>query len=171
MATFLFTDASSETATFRPGANDRRWPYLPQGRHSILPFSGDVKCAVSRAFAQIRALELTPLTLGTIYAVTGSGVFKSTDGGDSWDGVNTGLTSTRIRCLVVDPVTPTIVYAGTMDSGVFKSTNGAGNWSPTNNGLTDFDVGALAIDPMTPAIVYAGTWDGGAFRSVDAGES
>jgi photosystem II stability/assembly factor-like uncharacterized protein len=47
----------------------------------------------------VEALALDPGTPSTLYAGTGGvfgteggGVFKSTDGGESWSGVNTGLT-------------------------------------------------------------------------------
>jgi hypothetical protein len=74
-----------------------------------------------------QALVVDPVTPTTLYAVTwydnvnvisstDGGVFKSTDGGMSW--VNIGLTRTLIRPLVIDPVTPTTIYAGT-DNGVF----------------------------------------------------
>ena len=37
--------------------------------------------------------------------------------------------------LAIDPVTSTILYAGTEGGGVFKSTNGGGNWSAVNTGF------------------------------------
>jgi hypothetical protein len=46
-------------------------------------------------------------------------VFKSTDGGANWSAVNTGLTKTLVFALAIDPVTPTILYAGTYGGGVF----------------------------------------------------
>jgi photosystem II stability/assembly factor-like uncharacterized protein len=90
-------------------------------------------------------------------------VFKSTDGGGNWSATNIGLSNTYVRALVIDPVTPTSLYAGTDGGGVFKSTNGGANWSAINTGLTNTDVSALAIDPATPTILYAGTEGGGAF--------
>ena len=74
----------------------------------------------------------------------------------------------NINALVVDPATPTTLYAGT-GGGVLKSINGGGNWSPVNTGLTNAGVTALAIDPATPSTLYAGTENGGVFRSTDGG--
>src|SRR5690606_10029226 len=48
----------------------------------------------------------------------GDGVFKSTDGGANWSLLNEGLTNTNVSALVIDPATPTTIYAGTL-SGVF----------------------------------------------------
>ena len=40
-------------------------------------------------------------------------MFKSTNGGGNWSAVNTGLTSTDVLALAIDPATPTTLYAGT----------------------------------------------------------
>ena len=73
-----------------------------------------------------------------------------------------------LYALAIDPVTPSILYAGTTHDGVFKSTNGGGNWSAVNTGLTLGAVYALAIDPVTPTIVYAGT-ESDVFKSTNGG--
>jgi hypothetical protein len=70
-------------------------------------------------------------------------------------------------CLVIDPLTPTILYAGTWEGGVFRSTNSGTSWTAT--GLTDEYVYAVAIDPKTPTILYAGTDGDGVFRSSNSG--
>jgi hypothetical protein len=59
-----------------------------------------------------------------LYTGTRDGVFKSTNGGMSWKPVNTGLTSTRIGSLAIDPMNTQILYTGSEDAGVFKTTNG-----------------------------------------------
>jgi len=120
----------------------------------------------------ILALAIDPQTPTTLYAgiveLTGffksifkstCGVYKSTDGGASWQA--TGLTNLLVQALAIDPQTPTTLYAGTY-GGVFKSTDGGARWQAT--GLTDHLVPALAIDPQTPTTLYAGTYGGGVFR-------
>jgi len=87
-------------------------------------------------------------------------VFKSTNSGDTWSAVSTGLS---FISLAIDPTTPSTLYAGTNGGGVFKSTNGGGNWSALNTGLTNTSVPALAIAPTTPSTLYAGTLGGGVF--------
>ena len=64
-------------------------------------------------------------------------MFKSTNGGGDWSAINTGLTTTVVLALAIDPATPATLYAGT-GGGVFKSTDGGGNWGTVNTGLTDF---------------------------------
>ena len=102
-------------------------------------------------------------------------MFKSTNGGGNWSAVNTGLTTTYVLALAIDPTTPTTLYAGKHVSGggVFKSTNGGGNWNAVNTGLGSRAVKALAIDPQTPATLYAGVSAGNAtgavYRSTNGG--
>src|SRR3989441_7054166 len=107
-----------------------------------------------------------------LYAGTsGGGVFKSTNEGGSWSAVNTGLNSTSIFALAIDPAAPTTLYAGTFAGGVLKSTNGGGSWSAVNSGLTNTIVETVAVDPETTATLYAGTFAGGVFKSSNGGGS
>ncbi len=144
----------------------------------------------------ITALVVDPATPATLYAGTGlgpgagdaSGVFKSTNGGESWTAINIGLTSVyglsppSVFALAIDPSAPRTLYASTYAGGVFKSTDGGGNWSAINTGLTRTGnaliVSALAIDPSAPATIYAGSgynnefWFGaGVFKSTNGGAS
>jgi WD40 repeat protein/photosystem II stability/assembly factor-like uncharacterized protein len=75
-----------------------------------------------------------------------------------------------IHALVVNPATPTTLYAGT-DGGVFRSTDAGGHWVTVNSGLKASEVDALAIDPKTPTILYAGTYFLDVlYKSTDGGE-
>jgi photosystem II stability/assembly factor-like uncharacterized protein len=101
-----------------------------------------------------------------IYAGTlGMGVLKSTDGGDSWQASNAGITNVSVQSLAIDPSSPMVVYAGTTD-GVFKSIDAGATWRLA--GLQGAEIRALAIDPDNPATVYAGT-SFGVFKSTNSG--
>jgi photosystem II stability/assembly factor-like uncharacterized protein len=92
----------------------------------------------------------------------GSGVFKSTDAGKTWEFA--GLKETHhIGRVLIDPKNPNIVYVaalghlwGTNDErGVFKTTDGGINWQKVlyldeRTGITD-----LAMDPQDSNILYA----------------
>ena len=95
-------------------------------------------------------------------------MFKSTNGGGSWSAVNSGLNNAYVTALVIDPLTPTTLYAET-GSGVFKSTDGGGSWWAVNSGLPTAEVDALAIDPLTPTTLYVGIYRSGVFKSIDGG--
>ena len=101
----------------------------------------------------------------TIYAGTfDGGVFRSADGGTSWNAVNSGLGNATVYALAASKGVPTTIYAGTDDSGVFKSVDNGASWTATNNGLTVLSINALTVDPTNPSVVYAGTNGGGIFK-------
>ncbi len=128
------------------------------------------------------AIAIDPASPATLYAGTiGGGVFKSTDGGQSWTAVNFGLTSRIVTSLAIDPTRPNTLYAGTIGGGVFKSIDGGQSWTAANSGLPVISfpsippiVSALAIDPSSPDTIYAGvfgTSTDGVFKSTDGGAS
>ncbi|WP_243626455.1 stalk domain-containing protein, partial [Candidatus Cryosericum septentrionale] len=125
---------------------------------------------------EVHSLAIDPHTPGTIYAGssgTGTGpeptgdIFRSTDGGDHWMVVKTGIA--KVYCLAIDPLTPTTLYAGIWGSGAFRTTDSGTTWTAVSTGLMNHDVYTLAISPHTPTTLYAGTWDG-LFRSMDSGD-
>jgi photosystem II stability/assembly factor-like uncharacterized protein len=92
------------------------------------------------------------------------GVFKSSDGGASWNAINSGLPArSGVHVLAIDPQNSRTVYAGSSGSGVFKSVDGGEGWSAVNSGLTTLSVNSLAIDPQDSSTVYAATAGGGVF--------
>jgi photosystem II stability/assembly factor-like uncharacterized protein len=75
-----------------------------------------------------------PVDSNIVYAQTElRGVFKSTNGGQSWKPINSGLPDLRVRGLVVDPIDSRTLYVGTFKRGVFKTTNGGESWKPTGS--------------------------------------
>lgn len=129
--------------------------------------------------AIINSIAVDPNSPLTVYAATSKTtpldgkVFKSTDGGGSWNLMNVGLPGSSVDTIVIDPANTNILYVGTFGApGVLKSTNGGGNWQPMNTGLTVQTVLALAIDPVNTNIIFAGTTSGQAnavFRSTNGG--
>ena len=100
--------------------------------------------------------------------------FKSADAANTWAVAQNRLAADDVRSLVVDPATPSTIYAAT-DRGVFKTTDSGGTWRPANEGLTALDVRALTIDPKNSSVLYGvGFADphdesGGVVKSTDSG--
>ena len=101
------------------------------------------------------------------------GMYKSTDGGNTWKEINSGLNTPliNINCIVVPPTNSNIVYIGTWRDGIYKTTNGGESWKPINGGLVSLDVRSLAIDLKNSEVVYTGLGEGaGIFRTTNGGE-
>ncbi len=110
---------------------------------------------------------------GPLFSAGGErGLYKTTDGGNTWSAVLTISENTGVTDLVVDPKNPDVLYASTYqrrrhvgqaigggrEAGIQKSTNGGRTWSRLTTGLPRCDVGriALAIDGRrSPTELYA----------------
>src|SRR5262245_45532167 len=57
----------------------------------------------------------------TMYTLGGGGVFRSTDGGASWNALSSGQTTQQFTSLAMDPWNPGTLYAGTAGGGVSAS--------------------------------------------------
>ncbi|MBW7866745.1 MAG: T9SS type A sorting domain-containing protein [Brumimicrobium sp.] len=101
---------------------------------------------------------------GSIIYIGEQYVYVSTDNGNSWSSVITGLPSSayQINSLIVKG---NQLYAGTKD-GIYKNTVGQNSWTAINNGLTNMFVNSLHAYGDT---LFAGTQGGGVFRSIDDG--
>lgn len=119
------------------------------------------------------------------------GIFRTTDGGQTWEKVLYKDQYTGGGDVQIDPADPNVVYASLWDSvsgpwednneyngpnsGLYKSTDGGANWTQLTQGLPENIVQAdFAIAPSEPSRVYATVAFGrgvGIYRSDDAGAS
>ena len=97
-----------------------------------------------------------------VYAGTGSGLFRSTDAGATWEA--TDLTRS-VRTLVYDPAHPQDMFAGTYGYGVYASNDSGATWTQMNDGLTCNKVLSLALRPGAENTIYAGTEGGSVFKT------
>ena len=96
----------------------------------------------------------------------GDGVYKSTDGGKSWE--NIGLKNTRhISRVRVHPNDPDLVYVAAFgnafgenkERGVFRSRDGGQSWVKVLFRSERAGACDLSMDPNNPRILYAAIWD------------
>jgi photosystem II stability/assembly factor-like uncharacterized protein len=116
------------------------------------------------------------------------GVFRSTDGGVSWDAVFDDQPVAAIGALAVDPVNPNVVWAGTGETfirsniltgnGIYKSVDGGDTWR--HMGLPESGrIGRIIVDPHDPRTVFAAAMghgygpqqERGVYRTRDGGMS
>jgi photosystem II stability/assembly factor-like uncharacterized protein len=129
---------------------------------------------------------------GPLWAPGGDrGLYKTTDGGETWTKVLEISENTGVTEVLFDPRNPDVMYAasyqrrrhvwtllnGGPESGLYKSTDAGATWRKINKGLPKGDKGriGLTISPIDPDVLYAiveATGDkGGFYRSADGGEN
>jgi len=163
--------ASDNPATIYAGGAGNLWKTVNNGitwtpvfEHQEAFAIGDVAVASSNSdVVWVGTGEVQPRFAG--FAFSGTGVYKSTDGGATWH--NMGLRDTHhIPKVLIDPRNPDIVYVSAMghqwstnaERGVFKTTDGGQTWTKVlyiddSTGVID-----MAMDPSNSAIVYAAAW-------------
>ncbi|MFO8128432.1 MAG: hypothetical protein R6T99_00830 [Bacteroidales bacterium] len=119
------------------------------------------------------------------------GLYKTIDGGETWEKVLEISEHTGVNNVVFDPRDPDVIYAtseqrrrhvftkigGGPESAIYKSTDGGNNWEKLTKGLPSVDMGGIgiAVSPVNPDVVYAiieaAEDKGGFFRSTDRGAS
>lgn len=131
--------------------------------------------------------------LGNIFGESDQrGIYRSKDGGATWEKVLFVSNRTGASDLSMDPGNPRILYAGmwhmyrtpwtihsgSMDGGVYRSTDGGDTWTRLSGGLpTDVMVGktAVSVSPADPdriwVLIEAADDKGGVYRSDDGGET
>jgi photosystem II stability/assembly factor-like uncharacterized protein len=103
----------------------------------------------------------------TVYAGTASGLFLSTDSGETWEAASP---NPEIYSIAVDPFDTAKVYTGT-NHGIFVTSDAGETWVGKNDNLTNPYVTALAFHPATQYEVYAGTQGDGVFKSTNGGDT
>jgi len=124
------------------------------------------------SFDQVDALAFD--AGGNLYAgasalnATGGGMYKLVSGSSSWTQINTGITSSTINSIAVDPNTPSTVYAS--GSGhLYQTANGGANWTQLSQGVGIPAV--IAVAKTSPSsTVYVGS-SAGIIYSTNAGSS
>jgi photosystem II stability/assembly factor-like uncharacterized protein len=129
---------------------------------------------------------------GPLWAAGGDrGLYKTSDGGATWELVLNISENTGVTDVAMDPRDPDVVYAasyqrrrhvwtlidGGPESAVYKSNDAGTTWKKIMKGLPSGDIGriGIAVSPQKPDVVYAiveaDPEAEGFFRSTDSGEN
>ncbi len=122
------------------------------------------------------SITVDPFLSLNVYEGNFGRVSRSTDGGVTWTDSTTGLPSTTVNSIVVDPTNSSNVFVGTGSAssggGVYKSTDSGVTWTSVSTGLPTSATNSLLIDPANPQILYAGAGSsssGGVWRTTNGG--
>jgi photosystem II stability/assembly factor-like uncharacterized protein len=130
----------------------------------------------------ISVISIDPANPNTVYAGSISDfsagtvgcLFKTVDGGYSWNKLRTGA-SDKYRSIAIDPSNPETIYAGPW--GIIMSLDGGRTWQEKDRGILvdpEHRVLAILLDPLNPSTLYAGTggpFGGYLYKTIDAGGS
>lgn len=120
------------------------------------------------------------------------GIYRTSDGGQSWEKCNKSREIPSVQDLAVDPSNADIVYAAAYsddylvsketghpewgDGGVYKSVNGGNTWekvfsSPVDSLMGKGEVSGICINPVMPEILYAVVDNYGVYSTYDGGKT
>ncbi|MGB2960606.1 MAG: T9SS type A sorting domain-containing protein [Bacteroidota bacterium] len=119
----------------------------------------------------ISATSPDTVLVGTAPGAARPHIFRTIDGGDTWDDVTRWLPNRYPMDLAVDPTDSRVIYAvfgGFDTTRVAKSTNVGITWTDVSGNLPNVPTTAVAVDPFAPEHVYVGN-DIGVFVSTNGG--
>ncbi len=171
--------AVNGVATFGDIACDRQGNYVLSastasafGQSTSIAVDAWAPFDTGAAAANFTSIAVHPTNPDIAYgAANGGGIWGTTNGATAsptWKFL--ALPGSYSAAIVIDPKTPTTLYAGNGAKGVYKSIDAGATWAAANAGHTSDYVQALAIDPVTPTTLYWGT-NTAFLKSVDAGKT
>ena len=116
-------------------------------------------------------VAVDPTDAQVVYAATGTGLFKSVDGGAAWTQVSGLPEKKRVHTVAVSPTDPQYVLAGVGEGGGIRvSTDGGQTWQEGIAGLEpNSDLRDIVFDPTNGSVVYTSDRASGVYRSTDGG--
>jgi photosystem II stability/assembly factor-like uncharacterized protein len=105
------------------------------------------------------------------------GIAKSTDTGNSWKLINSGISDKYLVSVSVDPRNGSNIFVGSQHGKVFKSVNAGSSWKNVSAGLNGQPIYTITVDPTNSSTVYLSTRQYSAgttaavFKSINGGST
>jgi photosystem II stability/assembly factor-like uncharacterized protein len=97
------------------------------------------------------------------------GFYRSEDGGKSFSQDNSGLPTTDVHGLGMDPQNPETLYTYIVDAGLYRSPDAGGSWESVSNEVGV--MGPILVDPRDSDTLYVSSMQGGLIKSTDGGQT
>jgi photosystem II stability/assembly factor-like uncharacterized protein len=142
----------------------------------------------NNAFLSVSSITYDPNDTNIVYAGTGdkaqsaftyhgNGIYKSTDGGETWN--NSGFSQAAIvEKIIVHPNNSAIIYANIIEGAynkgsIYKTINSGQNWNKIFPSDTNKNTNDLEISPSNPNIIYASIFGDTSkvYKSIDGGNT
>ena len=128
--------------------------------------------------SRVFGLTVHPREPRTVFAGADDGLYRSEDGGQSFERLESPMNRCDVWKIAFDPGDPDTIFAGTRPAALFRSKDGGRSWDKLRAEMAEEcpnvripRVTALTVDPSDPRIVWAGVEVDGVRRSLDGGES
>jgi photosystem II stability/assembly factor-like uncharacterized protein len=133
------------------------------------------------------SVAIMPDNPQTVISTSGTGIYKSIDGGDTFHDANTGMRERYMTQIVVHPARPNVLFTAAAAvpppgwrrpegaaAGFYRSEDQGDSWERLNGGLPEHFVAAprvVAGDPEDPETFFAGMTDGSIWTTRNGGDS
>jgi len=145
------------------------------------PDGGDSWRRVGRGLwneSRVYGLAVHPREPRTVFGGADDGLYKSLDGGQSFEHLDSPMNKMDVWKIAFDTADPDTIFVGTRPAALFRSTDGGRRWVQLGVDMVEecANVGvprvtALTVDPADPRIIWAGVEVDGVRRSLDGGET
>src|SRR5438552_6570740 len=128
--------------------------------------------------SRIFGFAVHPKQPRTILAGADDGVYRSEDGGEHFERLDSPMNTLHVWKVAYDPSDPSTIFAGTRPAALYRSTDGGRHWEKLRADMAEEcpnvripRVTALTVDPSDHKIVWAGIEVDGVRVSTDGGDS
>lgn len=125
----------------------------------------------------VNAIVVNPQSPSTLYAVSGPGIYETSNSGADWNLV-LSLPLNQASDIAIEPENPTTLYVATQGGGIYKTTDGGTTWTSVNTGIptqsgqtVPVSIYRIAVDPVTDGVAYAVTLTDGVYKTTNGGQS
>ena len=164
------------TARAQRQANLDHWDAVDDG--GIGPFTWTER-GPGNIGGRCRSIVIHPTIPSRIYVGSvGGGVWRTVDGGTTWEPLGQRMGNIAIGCLAMSPTAPNTIYAGTGEGynnidairgeGIWRTTDGGNTWTQLPSTVNFGNTNRIAISPTNANVILAAT-GGGIQRSTDGG--
>ncbi|NOU46068.1 MAG: PKD domain-containing protein [Bacteroidales bacterium] len=158
----------------RSGSRDTDGEWTSSGPHTVPSgYNG------YRGLGRVASIAFHPTNPDVIYlGAPAGGLWVTTDHGTTWNVLTDYLPTLGVSSIIVDEVTPEIIYIGTGDRdagdapglGIWRSIDGGVTFEQRNSGIGNSTIGRMIQHPSDNQIILAAT-STGIYKTVNAGET
>ncbi len=118
----------------------------------------------------IRSLAVDPENADIVYAASDQGIFKTANGGKSWQKLPLPTMTESTYAVAVDPWNSDHLLASIDREGLYASSDGGRNWLNVSAGMeSNGSISDIVFDPQRPEVVFASDFLSGVYYSGDGG--